>query len=154
MHLLTVLLLVCVAAVQPQHVPLKIAIESDEADADPLAVCSDQIVAAKIDALVPPTNSAAATVLISLQLDDMQLPGAVLFSAAGYTISLRANGENMHRASQAGDLTACRRSCRTGVQEPAPTSRTLEWYLCTHALSLGCNISCRGDDTIHCNWQH
>jgi hypothetical protein len=92
MHLLAVLLLVCAVAVQPRHVPVEIDLKADEADTDPLAACSDDVVAATIDAVVPSSNSAAATVLVSLQLDDVQLPGAVVFSAAGYTVSLRASG--------------------------------------------------------------
>lgn len=93
MHILAVLLLVCAVAVQPQHVPVEIDLKADEADTDPLAACSDDVVAATIDAIiVPSSNSAAATVLVSLQLDDVQLPGAVVFSAAGYTVSLRATG--------------------------------------------------------------
>jgi hypothetical protein len=94
MHLLAVLLLVCAVAVQPQHVPVKIDLKADEADTDPLAACSEDVIAATIDAIVPSSNSAAAIVLVSLQLEDMQLPGAVVFSAAGYTISLRSTGRS------------------------------------------------------------
>lgn len=94
MHILAVLLLVCAVAVQPQHVPVEIDLKADETDTDPLAACSDDVVAATIDAVVPSSNSAAANVLVSLQLDDVQLPGAVVFSAAGYTVSLRATGRD------------------------------------------------------------
>lgn len=108
MHLLVLLLVCLLAAVQTQHVPLKVALTSDWVDtADPLASCNDSVVAATVDALVVPDTSAAATVLVSLQLNDVQLPGAVVFSAAGYTLALQEPGEEGDWGGYLAGITGC-----------------------------------------------
>lgn len=92
------LLLVLFVTVECHYVPVEVSLVPDWENIGPLATCSNQtVVAVTIDPLVLQPGTVAATVVIKLGLDEVQLPDAVVFSAAGYTLAARSPGEVRHQ---------------------------------------------------------
>lgn len=101
-----VVLFLVLTTVGAQHVPLEVSMVPDWLDTgDPLAACSNQtVVAATIDALMVQPSS-TATIIIKLDLDEVQQPDAVVFSAAGYTLAVWSAGEVDHQQAAAAANT-------------------------------------------------
>lgn len=97
--LLAVLVLLAVwfkpCASQSAHSPIQATVATDWRDGDPLQQCTtEQHVSLSIDPLIiPEISQRSATIVIQLNLEDIQMREAVILSAAGLHLTVHRTGE-------------------------------------------------------------